>query len=262
MHGASPGQQKVTVASSLLPIDTDLDKVLQLDSISTILSLKYDGIPSYLKKHILLRSDLLGYDEAEQKSTLTNSSMLSREEPFHQPYVSDTAMKAPSVPYKLQQLHLPFDPFADFEWMDDSYCSFNNASSENMGQLNFATASASRSCSSIGDGISVGSGILSYMMPEFIEWEKKEEIPKHFTSEYLRKLDLRSETVLIQRIWRGWLLIENSQSCYQKRRRSMEDLSYDIRSILRCLSLQMHRLRFLFNSFFISLNYINAFMLL
>lgn len=68
-------------------------------------------------------------------------------------------------------------------------------------------------------------------------------MPVALNAEYLRDIDRRAETVLIQRTWRCYLLLLNAQWGYRSGRRSMEVLRGDVRSALCSLSLNMVRLR-------------------
>jgi hypothetical protein len=64
-----------------------------------------------------------------------------------------------------------------------------------------------------------------------------------FTAEYLRSIDDRAETVLIQRAWRCYLLLQNAQKGYRSAERSMSHVRHEVRGALCNLALNMVRLR-------------------
>ena len=68
-------------------------------------------------------------------------------------------------------------------------------------------------------------------------------LSSEFTAEYLRSLDERAETILIQRVWRCYMLVQNARKGYRSGQRSMGLLRHDVRSALSSLCLNMVRLR-------------------
>ena len=217
-----------SMGSSSIQIETDLDKILQLDSVSpshsgTILSAKYHNLPMFLREFVLLRKD---------SYILESSGDLKEEIPNE--YRSH--LSSPQATTSM----CPLDPQLDFEWMSDSYCSFTPNISP----------SSDDSSSTLTDAVHLSNltsfreySLESLFLPEFVELENKQLIPGDISGEYLKELDTRSESVLIQRLWRCWMLIENSQRNYQAGMHSMEVLRFNIRNVLRNASLLMHRLR-------------------
>jgi hypothetical protein len=214
-----------SMGSSSIQIETDLDKILQLDSVSpshsgTILSAKYHNLPMFLREFVLLRKDSYVVEGSGDLKEGTPEAYGS--------HVSSTISMC------------PLDPQIDFEWMSDSYCSFtpnispssDDSSSAFSDTVHLSNMSSFREYS-----------LESLFLPEFVELENKQLIPGDISGEYLKELDARSESVLIQRLWRCWMLIENSQRNYQAGMHSMEVLRFNIRNVLRNTSLLMHRLR-------------------
>ena len=61
--------------------------------------------------------------------------------------------------------------------------------------------------------------------------------------EYLRNVDKRSETVMVQRLWRCYLLIKNAHAQYKTRKNSLNLLRHHVRNALCSISIYMYRLR-------------------
>ena len=186
-------------------------------------------------------------------------------------------------------LDIPVDPFADFDWMDESFADYSPHSHSlqarallDRQQSNSSALHISRRSKYkrfiLGDDVAQ---FGSLFMPEFDEAhlyttdEVKSSSNKHsnissnsptnsistarnsnapvpaadidstsaVNSEYLRSLDERAETILVQRAWRCYLLLQNAQWGYRDGKRSLGVLRNDVRSALSCLTLNMVRLR-------------------
>ena len=219
-----------SMGSSSIQIETDLDKILQLESVSplqsaSILSAKYHNLPMFLREFVLLRNDSYSAGASDELKDETRKG-----------YRHDLLSPQAGIPM------CPLDPQIDFEWMSDSYCSFTPNISPSSNE-------SSSAITDTGGRLSAMTSFREYsleslFLPEFVELENKQLIPNEISGEYLKELDARSESVLIQRLWRCWMLIENSQRNYQARIHSMEVLRFNIRNVLRNASLLMHRLRF------------------
>eukprot|EP01032_Pedospumella_encystans_P007621 gene7621-9125_t len=184
-------------------------------------------------------------------------------------------------------LDIPVDPFADFDWMDESFADYSphsltlqarallerqqNAShtrSRNkykrlilgddvaqfpalfmpeFDEAHLFSADQVKTSSSKHDGkhkhMSVGSIATTNPFTKPAVSAAVELVDSPTNREYLRRLDERAETVLIQRAWRCYLLLQNAQWGYRSGKRSLSVLHHDVRSALGCLTLNMVRLR-------------------
>jgi hypothetical protein len=139
------------------------------------------------------------------------------------------------VPFVEQQLQ-PLDPYADFAWMNESYSSYFTESLLHPD----ASGSSRSNCDPLVPEAfdSLSTGHRSLLSNANALANDSSDARRVFAD-----LEARSESVMIQRVWRCYLLMRTAQRNYQSRKYSMDMLRHSIRSTLRNLSLFMYRLR-------------------
>eukprot|EP01034_Spumella_vulgaris_P021757 gene21757-27813_t len=141
------------------------------------------------------------------------------------------------ITHSIEQQQQPLDPYADFTWMDDSFSSYYSEAL--LSPVPLATPNR------------VGCDPL---LPEAIDGLSEDSRHLLASTDSLAsgstearnvfaELEARSEGVMIQRVWRCYLMMRNAQRNYQSRKYSMDMLRHSTRSTLRNLSLFMYRLR-------------------
>jgi hypothetical protein len=193
-------------------------------------------------------------------------------------------------PSRAAAVDLPIDPYADFDWMDESFADYTphgrslqiRAMIERMQGSSAREGSGSRNkYRRVALGVDTAQ-FSALFMPEFdeahhftaeeVQHASSEHLQHHrnatgssltdnwinadnadrpscvagIDAEYLRGLDSRAETVLVQRAWRCYLLLQNAQRGYRSAEGSVGSLGHvrhEARSALCSLSLNMVRLR-------------------
>lgn len=243
---------------------------------------KYHKIPPFLKDYILLRDNILGLDdskdEEEENAPKTNLRSVSYDKinlssrsydradlscrsidlggfgsTSFDEYAGDSSRKKDylSSTATNDNTVVPLDPYEDFRWMDANvaYTSYG---------LAFKWLSPSPK-TDMPRGSQRSRPSIRPLMPELVENgsdasrnlldddEKDDDEDSdagHYNLEEIKEIEKRSENILIQRIWRCFLVVENYQRHYQSQKYSLQMLRYGVRNALQNLSLFITRLRY------------------
>jgi hypothetical protein len=235
-----------------------------------------------------LKIPLTPRSDASQKGNSFSSFMLGGMSP-HKAALMNLAARGGS-PARASAVDLPLDPYADFDWMDESFADYtpHGRSLQIRAMIERMQGSSSREGSGSRNkyrrvALGVDTAQFSALfMPEFdeahhftaeeVQHASSEHLQHHrnatgssltdnwvnadnadkpscvagIDADFLRGLDSRAETVLVQRAWRCYLLLQNAQRGYRSAEGSVGSLGHvrhEARSALCSLSLNMVRLR-------------------